>query len=284
MSGLQDYIHSCQVHRQCHVTSHLSPAQRSLMTFEEDAMDAAYKSLEGTEKFCDTSKKFSDLFSSSSQTQKLTPHQRLYRKSIIADCLLFEAILVFIRQSLTSYVKGGYLIRKAWKMYEKIYTETEKLCSQPSPISKPGVSSPTDKHVGASLYDNRDSFQEEEGEEGREKGEKVREEGEGDELDIQETVAVLGDTFAMQLGFGVGGGASVEGDGEGEGEGKKVVENDSGSSKCSSLSNSPSEVTGSAELNDTTGEFYQRQTLYIHTCTCTCTVCSCDDLFKSHLR
>ena len=115
------------------------------MTFEEDAMDAAYKSLESTEKFCDTSRKFSDLFSSTSHSQKFSAHQRLYRKSIIADCLLFEAIIVFIRQSLTSYVKGGYLIRKAWKLYEKVYNETEQLCLQPSPITKPGVFSSTDR-------------------------------------------------------------------------------------------------------------------------------------------
>ena len=101
------------------------------MTFEEDEMDAAYKALESTEKFCETSKKFSDLFNS---TQKLTPHQRLYRKSIVADCLLFEAIL-----SITSYVKGGYLIRKAWKMYEKIFNETDQFVPILRQLPKPGT-------------------------------------------------------------------------------------------------------------------------------------------------
>lgn len=221
------------------------------MTFEEDAMDAAYKSLERTEKFCDTSKKFSDFFSSNTQAQKLTPHQRLYRKSIIADCLLFEAILVFIRQSLTSYVKGGYLIRKAWKLYEKIFNETEQLCSQPSPISRPGMTSPTDKHVGSSLYDDKGSFLVEEGKE-------VEEENE------EQFIAALGDTFAMQLGFGVG--CSEEGEGGGErtelrggereegggGEEEVVVQNGSGSS---SSSLSQSEITGSAKMPAVPGNY-----------------------------
>ena len=208
--------------------------QRSLMTFEEDAMDAAYKSLEGTEKFCDTSKKFSELFTSTSNMQKkFTPHQKLYRKSIIADCLLFEAILVFIRQSLTSYVKGGYLIRKAWKMYEKIYNETERICSQPSPISKPDVSSPTDKHVGSSLYDDKGSYQEENLPE--------EEEGENEE-DMKQTMAALTDTFAMQLGFG---GMSADRE-EGEG-GEGVFQN---GSPPNSLSKSPNDAT---DLQEATG-------------------------------
>ena len=200
------------------------------MTFEEDAMDAAYKCLEGTEKFCDTSKKFSDLFSSNSHAQKLTPHQKLYRKSIIADCILFEAILVFIRQSLTSYVKGGYLIRKAWKMYEKIYIETEQLCSEPSPISEPGMMSPSDKHVGSSLYDDKGSFLE-------------GEDKEPDEEEIKQSIAALGDTFALHLGLG-----GLEGvDGEGEG-----LQNSSGSSSSSPL-NSQEEAVGPSATQEGSG-------------------------------
>ena len=215
------------------------------MSFEEDIMDAAYKSLESTEKFCDTSRKFSEIFSSGSHSQKFTPHQRLYRKSIIADCLLFEAILVFIRQSLTSYVKGGYLIRKAWKMYEKIYKETEQLCSQPSPISQPGVTSPTDKHVGSSLYDDKNTppIIEEEGVEmfGEEREE---EEEEGESEEILDNVAALGNALAMQLGFGVGMGGDL-GREEGEGAGENMpVQN---GSKCSSSSSSLSQPTTETE-------------------------------------
>ena len=258
------------------------------MTFEDDALDAAYKSLESTEKFCDTSRKFF----SSSQAPKFTPHQRLYRKAITADCLLFEAILVFIRQSLTSYVKGGYLIRKAWKMYEKIYNETELLCSEPSPITRLDVASPTDRHVGSSLYDDKgQSIVEEEGEEVGEEvmegeregggdGEEVMEGeregggdseevmegeregggdggGEGDEEKFKQTMAVLGESFAMQLGIGMSDG--VVGEGEGEGE-VHVVQNGSGHSSTSSLSHSPSEARD--ELQKETG-------IYIHVYTYT---------------
>lgn len=113
------------------------------MSFEDEDLDAAYKLLEGTEKFCASSKGF--------KSQTLTPHEKLYRRSIIADCLLFEAILVFLKQGFTSYVKGGYILRKAWKQYDRLYTEVNQLCSTPSPIT---LTSKVDKHVGTSLYDD----------------------------------------------------------------------------------------------------------------------------------
>ena len=123
------------------------------MSFEEDDLDNAYKLLESTEKFCDPSRGFSFVKSSSARPNSpITQHERLYRRSIIADCLLFEAILVFLKQGLTSYVKGGYILRKAWKMYDKLSLEVDQLCVTPSPISlvEPSV---VDSHVGMSLYD-----------------------------------------------------------------------------------------------------------------------------------
>eukprot|EP00731_Ephydatia_muelleri_P009782 Em0005g368a len=70
---------------------------RAIMTFDEASMDTAYRNLEATEKFCDTSRK---LFGSNSFQESLTPHERLYRQAIV----LYESIL---KQGITSYVKGG---------------------------------------------------------------------------------------------------------------------------------------------------------------------------------
>jgi len=113
------------------------------MTFDEDSMEKAYKMLESTEKFCDVGDgMFGQMFKDQSrraEIHSLTQHEKLYRKCIIADCLLFEAILAFLKQGITGYVKGGFILRKAWKMYVKVYNETEKLCASPSPIT-PGSS------------------------------------------------------------------------------------------------------------------------------------------------
>jgi hypothetical protein len=128
------------------------------MSFDEEAMDVAYKCLESTESFCEPGSKRFSLFSNSSlKSEPLTAHEKLYRRAIIADCILFEAIVVFLKQGLTSYVKGGYLLRKAYKMYQKVFQETEQICKQASPISQAGSTSPTDKHVGSSVYDKEAS-------------------------------------------------------------------------------------------------------------------------------
>ena len=123
------------------------------MTFDEDSMEKAYKMLESTEKFCDVGDGvFGQMFKDHSrraEIHNLTLHEKLYRKCIIADCLLFEAILAFLKQGIAGYIKGGFILRKAWKMYVKVYHEAEKLCATPSPIT-PGTSSPLteDEHDG----------------------------------------------------------------------------------------------------------------------------------------
>ena len=121
------------------------------MSFEDDDLDYAYKQLESTEKYCSSSR---GLFHRSSRGQ-LPPHESLHRRSIVADCLLFEAVLVFLKQGFTSYVKGGYILRKAWKAYEKIHAEMEEICTTRSPIVISSVS-PVDSHVGISIYDKKD--------------------------------------------------------------------------------------------------------------------------------
>ena len=127
--------------------------KRSIMTYDEASMDAAYRNLEATEKFCGTGGW--KLFGGPNPAQEaLTPHERLYRQVVVADCLLYESILVFLRQGITSYVKGGYILRKAWKTYEKVFAELDTVCSLPCPLTQPGVLSPADEHVGTSVYDD----------------------------------------------------------------------------------------------------------------------------------
>ena len=120
------------------------------MNFEDDSLEAAYNALEATEKFCDVE---TSIFSSSERKEaigKLAPHEKILRRAISADCLLLEAMVVFLRQSLTSYLKGGYIIRKAWKNYEEIVKDLERLCDTPCPLDEYSVS----QHVGTYLYDH----------------------------------------------------------------------------------------------------------------------------------
>lgn len=126
------------------------------MNFEDESLEAAYNALEGTEKFCDVE---TSLFSSSERREavsRLSPHEKLLRRAIAADCLLLEAVTVFLRQSLTSYVKGGYIIRKAWKQYEGVVRDLEQVCPTPSPLTKlvEKAASETQEMVNSKSHDS----------------------------------------------------------------------------------------------------------------------------------
>lgn len=122
------------------------------MSFEDEDLDKAYKLLEATEKYCTTTQSISSkLLKSNSQQEQLTTYEKMSRRTIIADCLLFEAVLVFLKQGFTSYVRGGYILRKAWKLYDKLYQEVEDTCQTPCPIVV-GASC-VDQHIGTSMYD-----------------------------------------------------------------------------------------------------------------------------------
>ncbi|PNI61473.1 TTC39C isoform 5 [Pan troglodytes] len=52
---------------------------------------------------------------------------RLQRQIIIADCQVYLAVLSFVKQELSAYIKGGWILRKAWKIYNKCYLDINAL-------------------------------------------------------------------------------------------------------------------------------------------------------------
>ena len=67
---------------------------------------------------------------------------QLERSVVLADCQVLLALLNFLHQELTSMVKGGWVLRKAWKMYDNAYAklqsmgnETKSKTSMPSKCS-----------------------------------------------------------------------------------------------------------------------------------------------------
>ena len=106
-----------------------------MMTFEDEKLDGAVESLKETEKLCNLDsgsivKSFkSKVFRKDSKTGRsaISTEERILRQIILADCQLYMAMLVMIRQEVSGYIKGGLLIRKGYKMYEKIYKEIGKI-------------------------------------------------------------------------------------------------------------------------------------------------------------
>ncbi|OCT74667.1 tetratricopeptide repeat protein 39C isoform X1 [Xenopus laevis] len=105
----------------------------AMMTFEEEKMQLACDDLKMTEKLCESDegvietiknkiKKNVDVRKSS---QSMV--DRLQRQIIVADCQVYIAVLSFVKQELSAYIKGGWILRKAWKIYNKCYVDINTL-------------------------------------------------------------------------------------------------------------------------------------------------------------
>uniref|UniRef100_A0A3B3UEZ3 Tetratricopeptide repeat domain 39C n=1 Tax=Poecilia latipinna TaxID=48699 RepID=A0A3B3UEZ3_9TELE len=106
----------------------------AVMTFEEEKMQTAFEDLKSTERLCESENgsvietiKNKIKRSVDSQRLGMAAVDRLQRQIIIADCQVYLAVLSFIKQELSAYIKGGWILRKAWKMYNKCYNDITHL-------------------------------------------------------------------------------------------------------------------------------------------------------------
>ena len=85
---------------------------------------------------------------------------RLQRHIVLADSILYQAVLTFINQDLSSYIKGGWLLRRAWKTYEKTYREIKDMYDrQLTDDATSGNSSPSCEEArtdGTSIHSGTD--------------------------------------------------------------------------------------------------------------------------------
>ncbi|XP_013886231.1 tetratricopeptide repeat protein 39C [Austrofundulus limnaeus] len=128
----------------------------AVMTFEEEKMQMAFEDLKATERLCEsentgvieTIKNKIKRSHMDSQRSGAAAVDRLQRQIIIADCHVYLAVLSFIKQELSAYIKGGWILRKAWKMYNKCYNDITHLQEggrkrTPEPPSASSTSDPS---------------------------------------------------------------------------------------------------------------------------------------------
>ena len=60
------------------------------------------------------------------------------RQIIVGDAILYQAVLTFINQDIPSMIKGGWLLRKAYKIYEKVYKDIHRMHTLYSQQGVPG--------------------------------------------------------------------------------------------------------------------------------------------------
>uniref|UniRef100_A0A4W6E449 Tetratricopeptide repeat domain 39C n=1 Tax=Lates calcarifer TaxID=8187 RepID=A0A4W6E449_LATCA len=128
----------------------------AMMTFEEEKMQTACDDLRTTEKLCESDstgvietirnkiKKSMD-----SQRSGVVVVDRLQRQIIVADCQVYLAVLSFVKQELSAYIKGGWILRKAWKMYNKCHSDISQLqeaCQRRSSVNQDSLTADNANH------------------------------------------------------------------------------------------------------------------------------------------
>ncbi|XP_002167925.3 tetratricopeptide repeat protein 39C isoform X1 [Hydra vulgaris] len=115
------------------------------MSFEDEKMEIAQQSLKFTIKMCDIDSCFEGMIHKR-PSHNWSTAERIERMIIWADCELFLAFIMFLKQGVVDFIKAGFHMRKAWKMYEKCYlelygcemnskTSKKNNCSTPSSLS-----------------------------------------------------------------------------------------------------------------------------------------------------
>lgn len=106
----------------------------AMMTFEEEKMQTACDDLKNTEKLCENDsagviETIRNKIKKSMDSQRcgVAVVDRLQRQIIVADCQVYLAVLSFVKQELSAYIKGGWILRKAWKMYNKCHSDISQL-------------------------------------------------------------------------------------------------------------------------------------------------------------
>uniref|UniRef100_A0A3P8Y9M8 Tetratricopeptide repeat domain 39C n=1 Tax=Esox lucius TaxID=8010 RepID=A0A3P8Y9M8_ESOLU len=104
----------------------------AMMTFEEEKMQTACDDLRTTEKLCESDntgviETIRNKIKKSVSGSGVVVVDRLQRQIIVADCQVYLAVLSFVKQELSSYIKGGWILRKAWKMYNKCHSDISQL-------------------------------------------------------------------------------------------------------------------------------------------------------------
>ncbi|XP_044016905.1 tetratricopeptide repeat protein 39C-like isoform X1 [Aphidius gifuensis] len=113
----------------------------ALMTFENDKLEEAVKLLNETERECvDDVGWFKTVKNRVFNNDKLHDDygKKLENQIVLADTQVCAAMLVFLQQEVSSYVRGGWMMRKAWKIYQQTYLQLFQLYKRTFGINPSG--------------------------------------------------------------------------------------------------------------------------------------------------
>lgn len=102
------------------------------MSFDEDKLDKAISTLREVERRCSSDESWfktmtNKVFGGAANNNSKTYAEQLETQIILADSQVCIAALTFLQQDFAGYLKGGWVLRKAWKIYQKLYREILEL-------------------------------------------------------------------------------------------------------------------------------------------------------------
>lgn len=100
----------------------------ALMTFEDDKLQLATCVLKEVERKCTAENGwFKSVKKAFGNNDNTTLAESLETQIILADSQVCLAILTFLQQDISGYFKGGWVLRKAWKVYQNTYSQILQL-------------------------------------------------------------------------------------------------------------------------------------------------------------
>lgn len=105
------------------------------MSFEEDKLTLAISTLKEVEKRCVAEtgwfkQMMPKVFGTSESTSTKSLAEELETQIILADSQVCMGILTFLQQDFSGYFKAGWVLRKAWKVYQKVYKDVQALYTE----------------------------------------------------------------------------------------------------------------------------------------------------------
>uniref|UniRef100_A0A6A7GBJ8 Tetratricopeptide repeat protein 39C-like n=1 Tax=Hirondellea gigas TaxID=1518452 RepID=A0A6A7GBJ8_9CRUS len=70
-----------------------------------------------------------NMFTGGTDKQSVDPVWQLERLVVMADCQVLLALLNFLQQELGSMMRGGWVLRRAWKLYDNTHARLTTMCT-----------------------------------------------------------------------------------------------------------------------------------------------------------
>lgn len=98
------------------------------MCFDDRKVSEAIEKIKKIEEQCVTQigwvKSFKNkLFYTQGSNNHKSLEQTLEEKIVLADALVCQSLLTFLHNDFASYMKGGWALRRAWKVYQHTYEQ-----------------------------------------------------------------------------------------------------------------------------------------------------------------